>query len=192
MFIAVLHLFLTVPVSAAAPSVINLDKAGARVEFLAIGSPSAIKIRGKLSGDKPPLSGVLRLDGASLSGSAVVLLDGFDTGMELRNRHMKEKYLETRKWPTTELVLAKLTLPESCAVGDCVASGIPLEGSLSLHGSKQTVTGLVAIKKTGGQMEAGFEFKFPLSDFGIETPSFMGISVTQAVTVTVAVNGTLE
>lgn len=173
------------------PLTLILEKSKSEVEFLAVGTPSAIKIRGKVKEEKPAVNGVLRLEGTEVKGSAVVLLDEFDTGIELRNRHMKEKYLETAKWPTAELVVTKMTLPENCRDSDCESSKNPLEGTLSLHGVKKTLSGIANVKKRGNELEADFDFKFPLSDFGIETPTFMGISVTQDVAVTVGLNGTL-
>src|SRR4051794_19552154 len=43
-----------------------------------------------------------------------VTLEHVDTGITLRNRHMREKYLETSKYPTADLVVprASLTFPE--------------------------------------------------------------------------------
>ena len=94
--------FLITSYSFAVP--IDLSTTEGKVEFLAVGQPSALKIRGKLS-DEKPISGSLEVVDGSLSGTAKVKLDGFDTGIELRNRHMKEKYLETGKYPETAVKL---------------------------------------------------------------------------------------
>src|SRR5438046_2728106 len=74
------------------------------VEFLATGRPSALKIRGKIKEDaKDALTGKLQVTGANVTGTAKLALDMLDTGIDLRNKHMKEKYLETGKFPTAEV-----------------------------------------------------------------------------------------
>ena len=190
--LAALFFFSLTGSAAPSPSrILDLEKTKSRVEFLSVGNPGAIKIRGKLPEEKPVLKGTIRLEGNAVSGSATVLLEQFDTGIELRNKHMKEKYLETQKWQTAELTLTKMTLPDSCQQDECEASKVPFEGTLSLHGVKKPVSGTSDVKKKSSEVEANFDFKFPLSDFGIETPSFMGVTVAQNVTVTVAVKGNL-
>lgn len=190
--LVLLFSFCLVGSAASTPSrILDLENTKSRVEFLSIGNPGAIKIRGKLSEEKPVLKGTLRLDGSALSGTATVLLDSFDTGIELRNKHMKEKYLETQKWKTAELTLTKMTLPDACLQKECEPSKVPFEGTLALHGVNKPVSGVAGVKKTANELEANFEFKFPLSEFGIETPNFMGVTVAKEVTVSVAVNGNL-
>lgn len=192
--IVLLGLALSVPLFATVSpdtSIIDLEKSKSAVQFLAVGSPSAIKIRGTLNDGRPAVSGILRIEADVLTGSAVVLLDEFDTGMSLRNKHMKEKYLETQKWPTTRLVLSKMNLPQGFQQETYEAANIPFEGLLSLHGVEKRVSGVGSLKKKRNELRANFEFKFPLAQFGIETPTFMGVSVTQDVTVTVAINSNL-
>ena len=173
---------------------IDLSKAKENVEFLAVGSPSAIKIRGKAkeeNGEKT-LKGNLSLDGRNLTGTARIKLDTFDTGMELRNKHMKEKYLETQKFPEADLVITKLTLPESATGETFNAEGVPFTGDLTLHGVKKPVTGTSSVKRTASAIELAFEFSVPMESYGIETPSFMGIKVTKDVSINVQVEAPLE
>src|SRR5262249_34866580 len=71
---------------------------GAEVAFTGKG-PAGFKMVGttdKLS---------LRDDGQQLTFT--VPLDAFDTGIELRDRHMKEKYLETARFPQATLVVKR-------------------------------------------------------------------------------------
>ena len=72
----------------------TMNVSSTKVEFLAIGKPSAIKIRGK--GEK--LESKLQLAGKTLTGQFVFDLTSLNTGIDTRDEHMKEKYLETGKF----------------------------------------------------------------------------------------------
>src|SRR3989338_6695806 len=73
-----------------APTKLKTSEAG-DVRFLAVGKPSMLKIHGK----GKILAADFQLEKESLKGSAEVDLNSIDTGIALRNQHMKEKYLET-------------------------------------------------------------------------------------------------
>ncbi len=104
---------------------------------------------------------------------------------------MKETYLETQKFPQSELTLTTLTLPDSATGDSFEASQVPFQANLLLHGVTKPISGTVDVKKKGKNAELAFDFKFPLNSFGIETPSFMGIKVTDDVQVTVSLNAEL-
>src|SRR5438309_1643612 len=76
----------------AAPS-FKFSKARGSTGFLAIGNPSAIRIDGKSEGPEGELA-VQEKDGNFLvSGQLKVSMKNCETGIALRDRHMKEKYL---------------------------------------------------------------------------------------------------
>jgi polyisoprenoid-binding protein YceI len=156
---------------------LDLAKSAVTVEFLAVGQPSAIKIRGKLK-DTATVTGTLNVRPDSVTGEATLPLDALDTGMELRNRHMKEKYLETRTYPTAELKGIKLALPASAGM-------VPFTGELSLHGKTKSISGLATVARP--QLGLSFEFKISTRDFAIDTPQFMGVTVTEEVQISVKV-----
>lgn len=170
--------------SAALPKEIDLAKHG-KVTFLAVGSPSALKIRGELkeNAGKRALEGKLSIEGNRLAGTAKCQLDGFDTGIGLRNQHMKEKYLETGKFPLAEVVLEPVTLPDAVATGG--SATLPFKGKLTLHGTTKPFTGTLTAKGK----DFTFEFPVALAEHGVETPSYLGIKVTKEVTVTVEAAG---
>jgi polyisoprenoid-binding protein YceI len=96
------------------------------------------------------------------------------TGIALRDRHMKEKYLEVAKFPTTTLVIARsaLKLP---AKDDRVEGDVP--GLLKLHGQNRPVTVHYQAKGTSGGFAAQGKFRLNMSDFGISVPSYLGVTV---------------
>lgn len=163
---------------------IDLSKSENKVEFLAVGQPSAIKIRGKL-GDSKQMEGKLEVADNKLSGTAVVNLDSFDTGIDLRNKHMKEKYLEVPKYPKTTVTLKPVVLTGDTNSPSYEWSG-PFEGKLNLHGQEKDIKGTGNLSKKEGKWVGSFSFNFELQDYGIDVPKYLGISVSKAVQVEVA------
>lgn len=126
----------------------------------------------------------------ALSGEVEVQLAFFDTGIPLRNEHMLNRYLEVKKFPTTKLtsLRAQLSTPEK----DIRATEkIPFSAELSLHGVKKPIAGIVEIKQQRAGMSPRMEFMFDIDtkEFGIETPTYLGIRVTDTVRVTANVEG---
>lgn len=145
------------------------------VEFLAIGNPSLLKIRGK--GAKA--SGKLALDVGKLSGEILVDLTPIDTGMSLRNRHMHEKYLETNEHPHAKLSLDAIKLPEE----DFGEKEFAFTGKLTVKGVEKSIQGTAIISKSEEKLTATAKFKFKISEFGIDIPSFAGVTVADEVLV---------
>ncbi len=160
---------------------VNLDQGNGTVEFNAVGRPSALKIRGKGAAPK----GTLTVEGTALSGAATFSLDSLDTGIKLRNEHMKKKYLETEKYPEAKVTFAKLSLPDSLKADGAVAEKVPFQGTLSLHGVEKPISGTAKIERKGGQVQLAADFGLKISDFGIATPGFAGITMAEDVQVLV-------
>lgn len=158
------------------------------VEFLAIGKPSAIKIRGK--GDD--LKSELNWKDQQLNGKFVFNLDSFNTGIELRDSHMKEKYLETGKFKNAELSLKPLALPQDPCKDDIKIDNAPFEGTLKLHGVEKPVKGTFEAKSSKGEGHANVRFDVNNSDYAIEIPVYLGIKVADKIENTVELNWTCK
>lgn len=100
----------------------------------------------------------------------VVNLKNIKTGMPLRDRHAKEKYLEVGKHP--EAVLVK-------AVGKAGKG----KGILKVRGVEKEVAGTYKID--GGFLTAKFPVK--VSEFGITGVKYMGVGVEDQVQIEVVV-----
>ncbi len=173
--------------------ILDLSLSETKVEFLAVGKPSMLKINGKAkSGEGAKMEGKLELKGDSIVGTAKFPLDSLTTGISLRDRHMKEKYLETAKFPKAEFALTELKLPEPLVKGDGEAKGVPFKGTLTVHGVAKPVTGTVDIERKGAKAEMEFKFGTTIPSHKIELPSFMGVTVAEDVQVTVEVEGPLS
>ena len=107
------------------------------------------------------------------SGSCTVKLGDFTTGLDLRDDHMTNKYLEVAKYPEAKLVLKPWKVQITPA---------PFEGMLTIKGDTKPVKGLAQVD--GGKLNAGFTLS--LKDYpSIGVPSFKGLAVQDAVEVSV-------
>ena len=106
--------------------------------------------------------------------SVTVLLARLDTGINVRNNHMREKYLETAKYPSTELVVDRsaITVP---APGRDVRASAP--GQLTLHGQTRSVVVQYTAGRLGEALKVDGKARIDIRTFGIEVPSYLGATV---------------
>jgi polyisoprenoid-binding protein YceI len=137
----------------------------AHVVFEAAG-PAGMKIEGRTSD--------LSVEDGGGNVVIAVSLANLGTGIALRDRHMKEKYLEVAKYPDASLVVARsaLKFPANGAQAEGDAPAI-----LKLHGQARPVT--IHYEANGDR--DGFSvrgaFRLKMDDFGITIPSYLGVTV---------------
>lgn len=159
---------------------VNFDNGSGSVEFHATGHPSALKIVGK--GGSP--KGSFTMTGKLVTGSAHFQLTSLDTGIDMRTRHMKEKYLEVEKFPEAKLTLTKMELPREFG-SDASFSGVPFTGTLLLHGVEHPVSGTADVSKHGNQVTVKADFGLKIADYAISLPTFAGITMADDVQISV-------
>lgn len=163
----------------------NIDlSAGAPVEFDAIGKPAMINIKGMGAKAKGSLSSLDKV----ISGEFTVYLKDFTTDMDLRDEHMKEKYLEVEKSGFDKAVLKinqKLDtqIPSN---GQWEPQG--LKGLLTLHGVTKEVPLNCKLNIKDSTASGVVNFKIKVQDYKIEIPSFAGITMADEVDVKVLVD----
>lgn len=141
------------------------------VTFLAVGSPGFLEIEGT---DGKLTVGDATIEGSIVKGTLKVKLDDMTTDMDLRDRHMKTKYLETAKYPWAVLKLDPTDLKSG-----------KFSGTLTLKGQTKKVTGKLGV--TGGQISASFSIS--MEDFpAIGVPSWLGVTVADEVQIVVKAN----
>jgi hypothetical protein len=171
-------------------AMLELDPARSTVEFLAVGRPSMIKIKGKGA----PATGSLDLSKKESLGEIQVDLDQFDTGIGLRDQHMKEKYLETKDPAKrfAKLSVTRMEFPPELIKSRGEKAGIPFQGILSFHGESKEVAGLFDAKTEGGELTGNSKFQIKLTDYKVEIPSYLGVKVADMVDVDVSLKGKLK
>lgn len=112
-------------------------------------------------------------DGTGYKAQGIkVQLETLKTKMALRDQHMKEKYLETAKFPTAEIVSAEGQNGKG-------------SGVLKIRGIEKPVSGTYAIAEGGKVLKA--KFTIQLSDYGITGIRYMGVGVKDTAQIEVAV-----
>ncbi len=151
---------------------------GGTLSFTAIGKPGFLKIRG----DSKPAGpvGSVEFTDSGLNGKFTFDLSTLDTGIEMRNQHMKEKYLEVGKFPKADLALTGLKVTPEELKTDFTKT---FSGILSLHGVSKEVTGQFTWSAAKREVSAQFELK--VSDFSIDVPKYLGVTVSEKVDVQV-------
>lgn len=165
--------------------IIPLDKTTGSIGFTAIGKPSALKIKG--FGEKAV--GIIEIKDSKLQGFATFKLDTLDTGIKLRNNHMKNKYLETNKYPEAKFIFTNADMPDDVYADNANIENLPFEGKLFLHGIENKIFGTANIEKEGDKISFIADFDLKISDFGIKEPKFAGITMAENINVRVQFKG---
>lgn len=166
----------------------TLDPLKGKTEFLAVGRPSALKIKGVGAGPKGELVFSDKEGQKIVNGAVAVDLSSFDTGISMRDQHMKNKYLEIEKYRDAKLIFENVKIP-----AEKVAQGGDVEvlAKLDLHGEIKEVPVTMAIENQKGVVKVQSKFKIKLTEFKIAIPSFSGITVADEVNVTAVTEGKL-
>jgi polyisoprenoid-binding protein YceI len=138
---------------------------------------------GRIEGITSRISGYVKWEASdTLESSEVyfeVPLDSIDTGIGLRNRHMGQKYLETRKYPKA-IFKGKLiawnrdpTSPDTYLVST--------KGVVLIHGVEKPMTLSGALTLQQQLLKATYFFSVYLPDFSIKKPGYLLIRVDETI-----------
>lgn len=156
------------------PAAAELKATGeSKVNFRAVG-PAGFKIDGK----GKDLS--LEDDGEKLK--VIVPLKDLDTGIELRNRHMTEKYLEVAKYPNAELTIPWKAIEKPA---DGATKEGKAKGTMAIHGKTQEVPFTYRVSRKGEVYSVKGEVPVNIKDYDIKIPSYLGVTVKPNVDVSV-------
>jgi polyisoprenoid-binding protein YceI len=153
----------------------GLSRAGpAKVSFTGKG-PAGFKLVGTTE--------ELKLADDGKSFTLTVPLDTLRTGIDLRDRHMREKYLETGKYPHAVLVVPRgaISLPAAGQSKEGTA-----RGTLTLHGKSKEVPFTYKVQRTGDTYQVTGALPVNYRDYGISVPSYLGVTVKPDIAVDVA------
>jgi polyisoprenoid-binding protein YceI len=160
----------TVPLVAHA----QLSSTGAaEASFTAVG-PAGMKIVGQTHD--------LTVADDAQSITVTVPLTNLTTGIALRDRHMREKYLQVGQYASAQLVVprAALRLPASGATVDASAPA-----TLTIHGRAHPVTIRYTARGEGKALHVSGGTHIDIRDYGIDVPSYLGVTVKPDIDVAV-------
>ena len=141
------------------------------------------------------ISGALRLEeggAAGLPGAVRVRLDSLDTGIGLRNRHLRETYLQVdRGEGFREAVLIGVELADPFPSG-ARDHETGFAGLLSLRGMERRVEGAARLVRGAGRVRVEAEFPLSLAEYGIPPPRYLGVGVRDEVRITVTFQAAVD
>jgi polyisoprenoid-binding protein YceI len=136
-------------------------------------------------GKTSDITGTIVADPANAAASSVqvtINIDSLDTGNGLRNKEMRERYLETNKFGTAAFKSVSVTGPASIAPNQ--PADINVTGDMTLHGATKRMTIPVRVVLIpDGRIHATTSFKIRMPDFGISVPHNILVTVNDEVPV---------
>jgi polyisoprenoid-binding protein YceI len=118
----------------------------------------------------------------ALAGELQVDLQTLDSGIGLRNTHLRERYLEVGKGNgfdravLSEIVVSGVELASASGKGT-------FKGVLTIHGQSKPVNGEVRLSPANGNVKIEASFPVNLPEFGIAEPRYLGVGVRDQVQV---------
>ena len=136
-----------------------------------------------------------------LKASFALDLASLKTGIDKRDEHMRDNFLETAKYPKAMFTIDKVTKASDNMLMDGKTLTVDAEGTLSLHGVKNaiqlkdiTITYFDESEATKGKMpgdlliiNGGFSLNLP--DYNIEVPQFIFLKLAETIKVSVDLTG---
>jgi polyisoprenoid-binding protein YceI len=141
----------------------------------------ALSVGGSFEAKTTALTGTLTPVGPS---ELTVDLKSLDTGIGLRNEHLRDTYLEVDKgagFDTAVLSAIRIAAPDPATF----QGRTTFSGTLRLHGVDKAVAGDVELRREGTSLRVTASFSILLPDFGIAKPRYLGVGVTDEVRVNV-------
>lgn len=121
----------------------------------------------------------------TLAGDLSVDLSTLDTGIGLRNHHLRDNYLEVAKGEGFDrAVLSGIGLGD--VDPETFQGKTGFTGTFRLHGVKKALAGQAEIRREGVAVRVDATFPVSVSDFGIAKPQYLGVGVTNVVKVVVS------
>jgi polyisoprenoid-binding protein YceI len=110
-----------------------------------------------------------------------VELGALETGIGLRDRHMRENYLETEKYPLAEYAgkLVQLTSNADSSIN------IKANGTFSIHGKSQPLTTDIYVTPQSNGYQVRSSFHVMLEEFDIKIPKLAFLKVAEDIQVEV-------
>jgi polyisoprenoid-binding protein YceI len=147
-----------------------------------------LKPGGAFEARSSAIGGELRASGSrpvALKGRVALDLTTIETGIDLRNRHLREKYLEVAKGSGFDkAVLSEVRV--AAAESEAFRGRSAFTATLLLHGVTHEVGGECQVKDTAAGVAVEASFPLTLIDFGIEPPEYLGVGVGNKLLVKVA------
>jgi len=135
----------------------------------------------EFNGVSDTLNGLIDLSGNVLD--FFVDLNTLDTGIGLRDKHMRDNYLETEKYPFAEFT-GKFNFIPALTIGS--KTPVTAIGKFKIHGVERQIQVKGTLSKNAkGELELEAGFEVLLSDYKIPVPKLVFYELAENQTVTI-------
>jgi len=138
-----------------------------KVSFSAAGNPGALDIEGEAD------TVTAADDGTTLT--ITVPMASVHTGIDLRDEHMNDKFVQIAQFPNVTLAIPKASIQWPTDTGKGVDGTVT--GSFTAHGVSKDVPVTYNVRKSKLGYRVNAKFDFDVTQHGIEIPSYLGITV---------------
>jgi len=144
-----------------------------------------------IHGRTTSVAGTIDADPANANDSKVnvtIDLTTLDTGISMRNDHMRNKFLQVEQFPKAEFKSVSISGPKTVAPNK--PADFTITGDMTIHGVTKRVSAPVRVvlipeseltkssRGPGDWIHATAEFAIKLSDFGIAVPQTLGMKLS--------------
>ena len=137
-----------------------------------------LTIGGSFDAKTSALNGSVTPDGSgALKGAFAVDLMKLETGISLRDRHLRNNYLEVQKG--ADFAVAKM---EDIKIQK-LAGKTTFSGKLMLHVQQRDITGTADLQQDGKGYRVDATFPIQISAFQIPEPTYLGVGVSDQINV---------
>jgi polyisoprenoid-binding protein YceI len=163
-----------------------LAQAGWSVSSGEIAVVCPLTVGGSFEAKSPSLSGRLTADPSQpgrLQGELTVDLATLDTGIGLRNTHMRDNYLEVGRGEG----YGRAVLKDIVLAGDAATAtgATAFTATLLVHGVERPVRGDARLSRDGDRVRVDASFPVVLAEHEIPKPRYLGVGVRDQVQVKV-------
>ena len=158
-------------------------RAGGENKVVFVSKASMESFEGKTN----KLEGTINVDPAKVGDSAAVHFEvdlaSLDTGIAMRNKHMRENHLETAKYPKAVFDGAAIRGPGDAVLTSGKTIPLDVEGTFTLHGVSRRIR--ITVQTTYQPNDGGritFQTRFPvlLADYAISRPQFLFLKLAES------------
>jgi hypothetical protein len=121
----------------------------------------------------------------AVGGSFQADLSTLDTGIDQRNQHLRENYLEVAKgegFAHATLTGLVLDVPDAAALN----GKAPFKATFQVHGQARDIAGTAEVAKDGDGYRVVATFPLHIPDFAIPKPRYLGVGVKDDIKVEVS------
>jgi len=171
LFTAAAMVALLVPAAARADEALRVTSAEVTVTC-------PLTIGGSFEAKTTAMSGSVTPDGGgAVKGTFAVELMKLETGISLRDRHLRNNYLEVQKG--ADFAVAKF---ENIKIQK-LSGKTTFSGTMTLHGQQRDISGTAVLQQDGKVYKVDASFPLKISAFQIPEPTYLGVGVSDEISI---------